>query len=357
MNSYFKRTIEVTPSDENPFSFKNTSALTAKLNVRNLTDKPLDITLTKDLQDFEINLGQTTLSPKSSTNVTIKMDYEKLNPNQVNDSKFTISAKHGEEGEEPTNVDISISCLPRYLSEGKYKAEIKYTIEGNGFSSSFVRSQMISIDQTALENGASKEGEEAITAEETENKINKEIERMEDNMKNWNYFENDRKNHFTITDETEENKEEAIADKEGEEEEVKEIESSKDAKKVHEEQTHTEESKTSPKKSKKVAESKEDHNEEDYDDNINEGRIAFFDEEDDGEEEYDDFFGPIQRMSNRVFGNFGFDRTRHSRDPLRKMMNRMSRIEKNIFDGFEDRDFFSLGSGCGSSGCGSGCGK
>mmetsp|Transcript_24566 Transcript_24566/g.21744 ORF Transcript_24566/g.21744 Transcript_24566/m.21744 type:complete len:137 (+) Transcript_24566:39-449(+) len=134
IKKFMKSFIDVYPSYINPFNYAQKQHLNAGFTIANIHNQKIKYSL-KNLNEGSHTL-EGTIDPKSHVNVDLKLDYDKINPSELNNYKFEIQATPYEASTEEgaiQNADVNISCLPRKTSPGQYDARIKYDINSGGF--------------------------------------------------------------------------------------------------------------------------------------------------------------------------------------------------------------------------------
>lgn len=79
---------------------------------------------------------------------------------------------------------VNVSCLPKNLGEGVYEALVRYDISGFGMQKTFEKTQRVNVDNKALENEGIRGDLTNEKKEEREERINKEMAKLQDLTKN-----------------------------------------------------------------------------------------------------------------------------------------------------------------------------
>jgi hypothetical protein len=178
--------IDITPNNSNPFKYSNTQSLTVSMALKNLL-KDSGVSYTIELPDdadenasfnFDISPSKGKIAAGKKVQINVQMDYEKLNPNEVNDCHFVVKATAGKE--KVDKVTVKISCLPRQTSIGKYQAKIRFDISSKYMKKTLERSQIIDISGAKMQAIE----DEKVDDEEQNKRLESELAKMAEHMEN-----------------------------------------------------------------------------------------------------------------------------------------------------------------------------
>mmetsp|Transcript_30653 Transcript_30653/g.27847 ORF Transcript_30653/g.27847 Transcript_30653/m.27847 type:complete len:188 (+) Transcript_30653:173-736(+) len=173
--------VDVNPANENAFAY--TSNLVTNLCVSNICKEEVEFRVDL-LEPVKKSEGQEKfkLLPERFSQVGVNLD--NLHYGQVNDCKIAIRANSIAKPDETQSILVNVSCLPKNLGEGVYEALVRYDISGFGMQKTFEKTQRVNVDNKALENEGIRGDLTNEKKEEREERINKEMAKLQDLTKN-----------------------------------------------------------------------------------------------------------------------------------------------------------------------------